>query len=213
MILHQIALKHNADKSYRHHYCDKYEKFIGNMRFDQINVLEIGILRGESLRTWKEYFPNATIHGIDIDPGCLQYHEERITTTLGSQNDEIFLRKIENDLGPFRLIIDDGSHVWGDIIKSFEILFPLLSPGGIYVVEDLHTSYNFDFCGDAKITSISYLKSLIDNVNSFGMYGYKYARAARLKNSLVKEKNLHVHNKIDGIHFYPGICFIEKSNE
>jgi hypothetical protein len=112
-----------------------------------MKILEIGIggyddpkSGGESLRMWKNYFPNSMIYGIDIvDKKALE--EDRIKIFTGSQDDEFFLNKVVTEAGELDIIIDDGSHINEHVIKSFNILFPALKEGGIYVVEDTHTSY------------------------------------------------------------------------
>ena len=59
----------------------------------------------------------------------------------GDQNDKVLLNKLAEKYGKFDIIIDDGSHVSRHIINSFNILFDHLSKNGLYIVEDLQTSY------------------------------------------------------------------------
>ena len=39
------------------------------------------------------------------------------------------------------MIIDDGSHVPAHQLLGFKLLFPLIKPGGLYVIEDIESSY------------------------------------------------------------------------
>ena len=95
---------------------------------------------GDSLRMWKRYFYKGMITGIDLyDKSALQ--EGRLKIYQGDQTDPAFLKRVTDTEGPFDIIIDDGSHVNSHIITSFEILFPLMPSGGIYVIEDTQTSY------------------------------------------------------------------------
>ena len=90
---------------------------------------------------WHEYFPNSQIWGIDNDAEgrCpTGFDEDRIIFRLGNQDDSEFLAKLAQEAGNFDIIIDDCSHISDLTIKSFEILFPYLKAGGIYVIEDLH---------------------------------------------------------------------------
>ena len=170
MTLDEIALKYNADKSSLfHNYTEKYDHYFSPLRQGLINILEIGIQNGYSLKTWKEYFPNAEIFGIDI-VDCKQMDESRIKTLKGSQNDLVFLQKINDMYGPFDIIIDDGSHYNSDMKISFDFLFPLLKHGGIYVVEDLHCTYWPEF-SDGNTAFMDRLKELMDSVNGNGKGG------------------------------------------
>ena len=81
--LNKIAQSYGTDKSSDiHNYCVKYEKYLPFNRYDYLNILEIGILNGKSLKTWKEYYYRSNIVGIDINPDCKQYEEERISIEI-----------------------------------------------------------------------------------------------------------------------------------
>jgi len=148
--LSYLSLKYHLDKNVKifHDYIPIYEKFVKQNKHLLKNVLEIGIgstengqmthvknyKTGNSLRCWRDYFPNATIHGIDIYECIL--NEERIKTYKLDQSNESDLNTLE---GPFELIIDDGSHIMEHQIFSFNILSKKLSYNGIYVIEDIHS--------------------------------------------------------------------------
>jgi hypothetical protein len=73
-VLNEIGLKNNTDKSSTiHDYLKKYEKYFPFKRDDKITLLEIGVLNGSSVKSWKEYFVNANIIGVDINPDCKKY--------------------------------------------------------------------------------------------------------------------------------------------
>lgn len=122
-------------------FTERYYPFFVQIRESATSVLEIGVKGGSSLRTWKEFFPNAEIHGIDIDQNCLQEVEKRITVWIGDQADGEFLKSVTPIAAPFDLIIDDGSHKIEDQTFSFKHLFPSLKAGGLYVIEDTASSY------------------------------------------------------------------------
>jgi len=118
---------------------------------------------------WKNYFPNARIYGVDIFDKS-PHDDDRIRTFVGDQSDETFLRKLVSEIGPPDIVIDDGSHISEHVIKSFEVLFPLMADDGIYVVEDLSTSYWPNFGGSSEDltsapTSMCMLKRLVDGLN------------------------------------------------
>lgn len=163
MALDEIALKYGTDKgSTVHNYTPHYETHFSSRREEKLKLLEIGIQKGYSLRMWKEYFPNAKILGLDIHD-CKHVDEERITTVQGSQNDRALLQDLSTRQGAFDIIVDDGSHFSRDMRISFDTLFPLLNPGGTYVVEDLETCYRYPFRGlNAFMRRV---KGLMDDVN------------------------------------------------
>lgn len=173
--LDQFALDFGSDKGEKpvnnlspKRYTKVYYKCFQPIRYDELTILEIGIYGGASLKMWKSFFPNATIYGIDIDPNCKQYEEDRIHVCLGSQNDKNFLRSVVNSIGKsIDIIIDDGSHKTKDHKVSLEVLFPYLSPGGFYFIEDLYTAYWSQFGGGykSKNSTIEYTKKLIDQIN------------------------------------------------
>lgn len=49
-----------------------YENYFKELRLKKINILEIGIDKGDSLRIWRDYFPNANICGVDIKKKILK---------------------------------------------------------------------------------------------------------------------------------------------
>jgi hypothetical protein len=136
-----------TDKWGAHWYLQHYQAHFQALRRKRINVLEIGVggysdpgSGGNSLRMWKAYFPKANIYGVDVyDKSKLQ--EDRIRIFKGDQGDETFLRSTVDQIGGVDVVIDDGSHINADVIKSFETLFPILRNPGIYAVEDTQTSY------------------------------------------------------------------------
>ncbi|MFN9953975.1 MAG: class I SAM-dependent methyltransferase, partial [bacterium] len=128
---------HNTDKWGGHFYTPHYHRYFAKFRDAEINLLEIGIggyndpkLGGESLRMWRDYFPNGKIFGIDVVDKSM-HETDRIRTFKGSQVDNVFLDRVIRDIGRVDIIIDDGSHVNSHIIHSFKYLFPLLSENGI----------------------------------------------------------------------------------
>ena len=177
-----LAQKYGTDKGQPNYYTPHYHRLLSGFRQRPLRLLEIGVggvtslsghndpdAGGQSLRMWKEYFPNAQIVSIDIhDKSALQ--ETRIKIYQGSQEDADFLKKVNAESGPFDIIIDDGSHISRHIITSFTVLFPLMASDGIYLVEDLACSYDRKWGGDSfnlnnKKTSMGYFKSLLDLLN------------------------------------------------
>lgn len=103
-------------------------------------VLEIGVSHGGSLQLWKEYFgPGARITGFDIDPRCRDFVEPQIEVYTVDQSDSRELARLSQILGPFDIVIDDGSHVLEHQEGSFTTLWP--NTEGVYLIEDCHQGY------------------------------------------------------------------------
>jgi hypothetical protein len=174
--LRLLATMYGSDKWGQHWYARHYERHFSSLRRKPIVLLEIGIggyddprAGGASLRMWKHYFPRGRIHGVDICDKSPQ-DEDRIRTFVGDQSDEKFLRQLISEIGRPDIVIDDGSHINSHMIKSFEVLFPLLADDGIYVMEDTGSSYWPDFGGSSEDltsarTSMCMLKGLVDGLN------------------------------------------------
>lgn len=121
-----------------HNYADFYEMVFGGMRRQIKSVLECGILRGESMRLWREYFPNAVITGVDIDDAIL-FDEERIETYQVDQTSPASIKRFLGQVKgrKFDIIIDDGLHTAEAGIVFFDNTIGNLADDGIYIIEDV----------------------------------------------------------------------------
>jgi SAM-dependent methyltransferase len=152
------------------HYFDIYERHFSPYRRTRPRILEIGISHGGSLDLWRDYFGRGVeIVGIDIDRRALALAEPGIDICIGDQGNPEFLRQVARDHGPFDIVIDDGSHRSEHQLCSLEHLWPALRPGGIYLVEDLHTNYWQDYGGGLGRdgTFMEFVKGLLDHLNAF----------------------------------------------
>lgn len=134
----RLAKKWDCDKTplIRHGYTPYYHQLFSGRKVKRL--LEIGIQGGNSLRMWQEYFPETHIFGIDIELSSI-FQEERIHTAQCDASDGTDLRYIAGDLfgGGFDVIIDDASHLEEHQVSSFRTLRPLLTPDGVYIIEDV----------------------------------------------------------------------------
>lgn len=144
----ELCLKHGTDKGNDfpngNDYANFYEKWFAPIRNEVRNICEIGIHQGASLRTNIEYFPNANVIGLDISSKT-EHETDRIKTKVLDQNrpDQLnaFYEECRSQNLQFDIIIDDGSHHVTHQQMTFGLLFPLVKPGGIYIIEDLGSSY------------------------------------------------------------------------
>lgn len=208
--LTKLAGIYGTDKTGSHWYTDHYMTHFKKYRFKKIKLLEIGVggyedlkSGGESLRMWKRYFPFADIISFDIhDKRALQ--EKRIKIFKGSQVDKEFIHELCKNEGPFDIIIDDGSHINEHIIDTFKLLFPQLKKGGVYVIEDLQTSYWESYGGDSKNlnnpkTAMNYIKTLTDCLNYQEIPDENY-------------EDTYYDKNIVAVHFYHNLVFIHKND-
>jgi len=182
-----------------HHYFEVYERHFSKYRNKEIVLLEIGTFQGGSLQMWKHYFGDkAKIYGIDINPDCKQVEEENIQIFIGSQSDRNFLRNVIKDMPPIDILIDDGGHTMQQQIVSFEELFDHIKPDGVYLCEDLHTSYWDTYGGGYKLPGnfIEYSKELIDKLNAW------HFKKASDVDAFTKSAN--------SMHYYDSMLVIEK---
>ena len=124
---------YNTDK-YEHGYIPIYEEIFEKLRNKELRLLEIGVFEGESLKMWREFFLKGKIVGVEIDP-------KRCSNIEGCEVINADATKyFQGSAGPRDIIIDDGSHKFEDILASFNLLWPSLNPGGVYVIEDIYGS-------------------------------------------------------------------------
>lgn len=173
--LNDIGLKYDADKSSRfHHYLDFYQKHLPDRTFKG-RLLEIGVMDGLSMKMWREYYPDAEIIGIDIkDMDHMHNADWGVPESVQLLRLDGTKKADMQPLGKFDIILDDGSHYWKDQQKSFELLYySQLNKGGIYILEDLWTSY-IDFYANAKVNTIDYLKALEKKGMKMTYFKYKH---------------------------------------
>lgn len=138
--------RYNSDKnSSFHNYCRQYDNLMRDYRDKPLSFLELGVLNGESVKIWRDVFPNATkIVGVDINPDCKKYEnpDKSIFIEIGDATNPAFINYLNSKYGGFDIILDDASHVNRDVILSFEQLFPIMNDNGLYVVEDTNVYNN-----------------------------------------------------------------------
>ena len=178
------------------HYFTIYETHLSPFRRMPINLLEIGINKGGSLGLWKQYFSSARIFALDIEPSCKTFEEPGISIYTGDQTDPPLLEKIAFEAGGFDVVIDDGGHRMNQQIDSFNLLFPHLRDGGIYIIEDMHTSYMEEYGGGllTKGSAIEYFKSLVDGLTWWSQ----------------RQTPEWIDEHLESVHFYDSVCVLVK---
>lgn len=170
-----LGEQHGTDKANSHLYTPEYHRRFADLQNEPVRLLEIGVggyddpnEGGKSLRMWRDYFPNGTIVGLDIQPKALDLGE-RVHVEQGSATDNRVLHRLGKTYGPFDIIVDDGSHRCDDIVKAWSLLWDrYLTPDGWYVIEDLQTSYWPEYGGSSVRTgdtTIGWVMGLINHMH------------------------------------------------
>ena len=198
-------------------YLTEYERLFDVYRDKPVHLLEIGIQNGGSLEIWSKYFSNASaLIGCDINSDCalLSFDDSSIEVVIGDANAPDVCERVFQRSSYFDIIIDDGSHLSSDIIKSFALYFPRLVEGGLYIAEDLHCSYWSQFEGGLfdPYSSISFFKLLADVINH-AHWGTPWARVDILRATLTKygcEVDLDALSQVHSVEFINSMCVVRK---
>tara|TARA_B110000503_G_scaffold60382_1_gene95934 strand:+ start:1512 stop:2126 length:615 start_codon:yes stop_codon:yes gene_type:complete len=143
-MLKELFNKYGCDKAKKHHYDTVYQPEFEPLQNESINILEIGVFKGESASAWIDFFPNATVYGLDIfvrvsaeDVPILQH--PRVKWLKGDSTHPSVsgaIQKAWPDV-QFDIIIDDGLHTPEANAQTFKNLFPFVKSTGSYYVEDV----------------------------------------------------------------------------
>ena len=140
--LPEICQDGRTDK-FQHGYAPVYEKHFGKYRDKEINFLEIGVYNGGSIFSWLEYFPKAQIFALDIYDKSHLFNHSRVHFFQMDASDENSINNLMTEIEretkkrKIDLLVDDGSHFQYDQMTSLGKIFPHISDGGIYAIEDI----------------------------------------------------------------------------
>ena len=207
MDLKSAAYRAGTDKRHtKHNFVAVYEELFDGFRHEPINFLEIGIYLCRSHNMWLEWFPNATIYGIDIVDRRREYEKPRLILDVVDQSSTEQLLKYANEKGPWRVVIDDGSHMSSHQKLTFEALWDYVEPGGYYVVEDVHSSY-WPHLIDCDETLMEYMLKVTNEICTAPYYKGYYASIECRRRS---EQLTKYQNEIESMAYRSGILVIKK---
>jgi SAM-dependent methyltransferase len=176
------------------HYFDQYVRHLGSFVGRDVVVVEIGVYSGGSLEMWKRYFgEHATIHGVDIEEACLAYEAEGTHVHIGDQADRDFWSRFKEDVPVIDVLIDDGGHHPDEMRVTFEELFPILRPGGVYICEDIVNNNEF----------LAYLAGLAEHLTTYESKPLPEPGVASAAGSFQQA--------VRAIHFYPFLAVLERT--
>jgi hypothetical protein len=149
-----VLLDQYGSDKYKHDYTKVYAYLLHEMGEDSaLSILEIGLgtndpdfissmtaagKPGASVRAFRDYLPNASVYGADLDDKIL-FSEDRIKTFRVDQTDPSSFEKMWEAFGrpELDLVIDDGLHSTEANINTFHFASKALRSGGYMVVEDI----------------------------------------------------------------------------
>jgi len=146
----------NTDKGNPHTYIEYYDKMFSDCREEQVNLLEIGVFHGESMKLWSKYFPNVNLYGVDIFTRIegnvrldINYVNENLKgydvqlDVVDSCSESSDRKKVRDEYlsqfedGFFDIIIDDGQHNSESQTLTYNNFKSKVSKDGLYIIEDI----------------------------------------------------------------------------
>jgi trans-aconitate methyltransferase len=131
---------HNFAFHHRHAYTAVYDLLFSTLRHQPIHIAELGILCNASMKLWRQYFPNATLHGFDNDQGHItQALSDNLPNTHYSQINVKDPHSITQALKDhqFDILIDDTTHEFADQINIIKHAHANVKPHGLLIIEDI----------------------------------------------------------------------------
>ena len=200
-----------------HHYFKIYDLHFNRFIDKNPTILEIGVSKGGSLEMWNSYFNGkCQMYGIDIDDNCLNVpnvlEADNIKIEIGDQNDRNFWKNFLKGKPKFDIVIDDGGHTMSQQIVTYEELINHVSDNGVYLCEDLHTSYWDKYGGKLKNnnTFIEYSKTFIDMLNYYHIQCPMSSKKLNKKDAEIYEK---FRRKIHSVHYYDSVIVLELNKD
>ena len=176
------------------HYFDLYVRHLAPFVGREVVVVEIGVYSGGSLGMWKTYFgERATIHGIDIQEACRVYEGDGVHIHVGDQADRAFWRRFKEDVPFVDVLIDDGGHHPHEMRVTFEELFPIVRPGGVYICEDIINGNEF----------LAYLGGLSEHLMTY--------ESTSLAEPGVASSAGGFQQSVQAVHLYPFVAVVERT--
>ena len=190
------------------HYMRVYEKHLARFRDRDPVILEVGVAKGGSIEMWNRYFGGrCTIYGVDLMRKCqvMEDHYPNVHISRGDQADPSFWRQFRKTCPKVDILLEDGGHKMHQQIRTFECMYDHVKDDGLYLCEDLCTSYRPEYGGalGKPGTFVEYAKGLVDQLNAH------HIRASTLADH--KDFPLDFRHVTASVTFYDGVVVFEKS--
>jgi SAM-dependent methyltransferase len=198
-----------------------YDRYFSEFSDQATTLLELGVHSGESLKVWASYFSRGKIIGVDITESGADFSAyPNIVFERGDQADPVRLKEIllSHASAGLDIIVDDASHIGQNSAVSFEILFPCLKPGGLYVIEDWGTGYFDDWPDGSHLQT--FRSEAVDGQiakrmpsHDFGMVGFVKSLVDQVAGDNIKPLHTAAPTRSDTLsymHFYKEMVILEK---
>jgi Methyltransferase domain len=188
------------------HYFDVYVRHLARFVGGEVVIVEVGVYSGGSVEMWKHYFgENATIHGVDIQEACRAYEGDGVHIHIGDQGDRAFWKRFKEDVPYIDVLIDDGGHHPNQMRVTFEELFPIMRPGGVYICEDIISNAFLAYLGGFAEHLMRYTKAPLAEPGVASGFLLPQAGVASAADSLQQA--------VRSIHLYPFVAVVERTLE
>ncbi len=178
-----------------YHYFDAYERHFKKFVGKEVHIVEVGVWSGGSLKMWQSYFGDkCKVYGVDIQEACKAYEDGNVKIFIGDQESRAFWKEFKKQVPRVDILIDDGGHLAEQQIATLEEILPHISPGGVYLCEDVSGS---------KMKLTAYMNGLQNDLNTVDLSS----------TDPVTSKTTAFQQQISSIHQYPYIFVIEKRTE
>jgi len=145
MSLIDIIDNYRTDKNTRHSYLPLYQQLLIGKKYTAKNVLEVGIYDGGSIKLWNEFFPNATVYGLDImnindvweDIKCND--KILLHTSTDAYENDFFNTHLLNKNIKFDFMLDDGPHTLESMKQFIHLYSQIMTDDGILIIEDVQS--------------------------------------------------------------------------
>jgi len=202
--LDSLGLRYKTDKaSSDHGYLGSYEEFLPVTKEDVFTFVEIGVFRGASALMWAEWFPNASIVGLDVKPPNLKASPKNLELIVGDATENITVERLKKRFVAPLVVLDDGSHMWDQQRAALQRFWPWLKPGGIYIIEDLQSSYEAGF---AREDAFPFADLMLKLAQALQLRGTEFDRFARLG----PEWFVNLARDVRSVNFIRGAVLIRK---
>lgn len=166
--LTEIGIECGTDKATYHSFTEFYNDYFN--LYSSPTILEIGVYNFASIRMLQKFFESVQIVGMDIDDKS-KFLNDTWVFIRGNQTNVADLQRCVDVYGIYDIIIDDGGHTMKQQQTSLGFLFDKVSEGGLYVMEDIHTSFIKSYI-DSDCTTTTYdMLNMIAN-KSIGFSNY-----------------------------------------
>jgi len=190
-------------------YFEAYHRHFSTFRGKPVTFVEVGVQSGGSALMWRWYFGEHFRYiGVDINQNVKKYESDWATIVIGDQSSESFWEDFKMRFPEkVDIFLDDGGHTMVQQSVTIASMYTQVKPGGIYLCEDLATSYSVKFGGNPDFqlpessgTMVGFSKSFPDLVNA------NFINTSKL---VLSQKQIA--DTLDSVHYYNQIFVLEKS--